>query len=143
MLNLRKYITSIQRPGRYVGGEINAYLKPFELAEVRVVFVFPDVYELGMSGLGMELLYHIVNRIEYAMADRAYLPWVDMRNLMREKGELLFGIESKRPIKEFDIVAFSVGYELNYTNVLECLSLAGIPVQAGNCLLYTSPSPRD
>lgn len=120
----------VQKPARYVGGEMNAAAKPFESAAVRYAFCFPDVYEVGMSHLGMKILYTIINRREDALCERVFAPWVDMAGLMREKGVPLFTLESRRAVKEFDLVGFTLQYELSYTSILEMLDLAGIPLCA-------------
>ena len=127
---LREELAGVTRPGRYLGIEVNAYRKPFSGAEVRCVLVYPDAYEIGMSHLGLSILYEEINEREDAMADRAYLPWVDMQETMVRRGEPLFGLESRIPLGEFDMVGITLQHELTYANVARVLSLAGISLRA-------------
>lgn len=120
----------VLKPGRYVGNELNAVRKSWRDAEVRIVLAFPDVYEIGMSHVGLQLLYHILNNRRGVLADRVYAPWTDMERQLRKTGLSLFGLESKRGLREFDVVGFSLQYELLYTNVLNMLDLAGIPLRS-------------
>lgn len=122
----------VEKPSRYINHEVNAIHKSFKDAEVRFCFAFPDVYELGISHLGLKILYSIVNSLEYAMADRTYLPWLDMIKLMREKEIPLWGLESRASLSDFDVVGVTLQSELNYTNILELLDLSKIPVLAKN-----------
>ncbi len=123
-------LRGIERPGRYLGGEINARRKNFHDADVRYVLAFPDVYEVGMSHLGIQLLYHRLNDMEGVVADRVYAPWPDFERRLRESRYPLFALESRRPLKDFAFVGFSLQYELSYTNVLTMLDLAGIPLES-------------
>ena len=123
-------VDSVGKPSRYIGGEMNAAAKPWEAAAVRFAFCFPDVYEVGMSHLGMKILYDLINAREDALCERVFAPWVDMADLMRRENVPLFTLESRRAVREFDIVGFTLQYELSYTNILEMLSLAGIPLRA-------------
>ena len=118
----------VQRPGRYVGNELHAIRKDWEEVDVHFALAFPDVYEIGMSHLGMEILYYVLNRHDWIVAERVYSPWVDMEEGMREAGIPLFSLESKKPIRRFDILGITLQYELQYTNVLNLLDLAGIPI---------------
>ncbi|NOZ22223.1 MAG: TIGR03960 family B12-binding radical SAM protein [Planctomycetes bacterium] len=132
---MREKVTSeillrVERPGQYIGGEWNAVVK--EDAEVRFLLAFPDAYEIGMSHLGYQILYDILNQRPEVAAERAYAPWADMEALMREKGVPLYGLETFTPAGEFDIVGFSLQYEMCFTNVLNMLDLAGIPVLAAD-----------
>ncbi len=120
----------IEKPGRYVGNEINAYHKDFAQASTRVALAFPDVYEVGLSHLGLQLLYHTLNQLHGVLADRVYAPWLDFENRLRSTGERLRSIESGKPLGEFDFIGFSLQYELSYTNILTILSLAGIPFES-------------
>ncbi len=122
-----RLLFEVLKPGRYLCSEVNAYRKSFEKASTRFVLAFPDVYEVGMSHLGLRLLYHLLNRLEGVVADRVYTPWTDFEGKLRESGEPLRGIESGMPLKAFDFVGFSLQYELSYTNLLTTLDLAGIP----------------
>ncbi|MCL1964073.1 MAG: TIGR03960 family B12-binding radical SAM protein [Firmicutes bacterium] len=122
-------LDSVQRPARYIGGEMNAAAKPWEAAAVRFALCFPDTYEVGMSHLGMKILYEIVNSRPDTLCERIFAPWVDMADLMRGRGVPLFSLESRRPARDFDVVGFTLQYELCYTSVLAMLDLAGIPLE--------------
>lgn len=123
-------LLSVTRPARYIGGEINAVKKDLTKVDVTVCLCFPDTYDIGMSHLGLRILYDVINnRKEYA-AERVFSPWVDMEEKMRHQGIPLWSLESQRPVKDFDILGFSLQVELSYTNVLNILSLAGIPLKA-------------
>lgn len=122
----------VQKPGRYTGGEHNSAHKRWESARVRFLFAFPDVYDVGMSYLGLKILYHEINRRDDALCERAFAPWPDMESLMRARGIPLYSLESFVPASEFDIIGFTLQYELNYTNVLNMLDLAQIPVRAAD-----------
>jgi radical SAM family uncharacterized protein len=123
-------LRKVNRPARYTGGEWNSVIKEWGKIPIKIALAYPDTYEIGMSNLAIPILYEIINRRADALAERAYAPWVDMEAVMRERNILLFSLESKRPLVEFDIIGFSLGYELTYTNVLNMLDLAGIPVLA-------------
>ncbi len=118
----------VRKPARYIGGEINASARP--RAEVKLLLSYPDVYEVGMSHLGLRLLYDIVNRLEWAGAERAFAAWGEMEALLKEKGIPLYSLETFTPAAEFDIWGFSLQAELTYTNILAMLDLAGLPVKA-------------
>ncbi len=123
---LRETLPFVKKPIRYVNHEMYCIVKPS--ARVSVAFVFPDVYEIGMSNHGLRILYHIVNKIENAKAERVYIPWIDMIEQMKKRDIPLFSLESKTPLSRFDIIGFSLQSELSYTNVLLALSLADIPL---------------
>jgi radical SAM family uncharacterized protein len=127
---LDRILLKVQKPGRYVGGELNSVVKDWEKVFTRVAFVFPDIYDIGVSNVGLKILYDQVNQREDALAERAYAPWLDMEALMREHGIPLYALESKRPLAEFDLIGFSLPYETLYTNTLNVLDLAGIPVRS-------------
>jgi radical SAM family uncharacterized protein len=129
---LEKILPFVQKPARYTGGEYNSILKPWDETPYRLALVFPDVYDLGMSNLGVAILYDIVNRHPDMLAERAYLPWVDMLAAMRSAEIPLYSLESRHPLQDFDVVGVSLPYEQLYTNVLEALDLAGIPILACN-----------
>ncbi len=116
-----------QKPSRYIGNEINIVRKD---ADVKVALCFPDAYEIGMSHLGLKILYSIINSIPYASAERVFAPWTDFESFLRKTSQPLTSLENKRPIKDFDIVGFTLQYELSYTNVLNMLDLGGIPVRS-------------
>jgi radical SAM family uncharacterized protein len=121
-------LLSVQKPARYSGGELNSVIKPRENLKARFAFCFPDSYDVGMSHLGMKILYDAINRREEYSCERVFAPWVDMEELMRREDIPLFTIETRSPVAEFDIVGFTLQYELSYTNLLNMLSLAGIPL---------------
>jgi radical SAM family uncharacterized protein len=129
---LERILPTVRKPGRYVGGEYNSLVKDWETTPIRVCLAFPDVYDLGMSNLGLAILYDILNALPDVLAERAYLPWVDMIAAMREAGIPLYSLESKRPLADFDVVGFSLPYEQLYTNLLEMLDLAGLPLRTEN-----------
>ena len=122
-------LMSVQKPARYMGGEFNAVMKRPEDVQVRYAFLFPDTYEVGMSHLGMKILYHGINARDDAWCERVFSPWVDMADLMREQGIPLFSLESRTPIREFDLLGVTLQYEMSFTNILEALDLAGIPLR--------------
>ncbi len=127
---LERILPTVQKPGRYVGGEYNAIYKDWETTPTRVCLAFPDVYDLGMSNLGLAILYDILNALPDVLAERAYLPWVDMIAALREARIPLYSLESKRPLADFDLIGFSLPYEQLYTNLLEMLDLAGLLLRA-------------
>lgn len=127
---LERILLKVERPGRYVGGELNSTVKNWESAKTRVAFIFPDIYDIGVSNVGLKILYDQVNQREDALAERAYSPWFDMEALMRENGIPLYTLESKRPLACFDLIGFTLPYETLYTNALNILDLAGIPVRS-------------
>lgn len=125
---IESLLPRVARPGRYVGNELNTVKKDWESVLVSFALAFPDVYEIGMSHVGMGILYHILNRIDWVAAERVYSPWIDMEKLMRDDEITLFSLESKKPIHRFDILGITLQYELHYTNILNLLDLSGIPV---------------
>ncbi len=126
---IERLLLKVQKPGRYVGGELNSVIKDKEQVKTRFAFCFPDTYEIGMSHLGMKILYGLLNQREDIWCERVFAPWIDMEQLMRENKVLLYGLESGDPICDFDFVGFSLQYELSFTNVLNMLELGGIPVR--------------
>lgn len=130
MQKLDKILARVQKPGRYVGGEWNAVKKDWDQVDVKMAFVFPDVYEVGMSHLGLQILYHVVNSRKDALLERVFAPWTDMEEEMRKEKILLFSLESQRPLVDFDIIGFTLQYEMSFSNILNMLDLAGLPVRA-------------
>jgi radical SAM-linked protein len=120
-------LLSFQRPSRYINSELNSIHKD---AHVKVALAFPDIYDVGMSHLGLKILYHIINGLPFAMAERVFSPWIDLEEAMKRNGVLLGTLESNRPLREFDVVGFSLQYELSYTTVLHMLHLGGIPLRS-------------
>ena len=127
-MRIENILKSVEKPGRYVGGEYGQILKDKSKVKARFAFCFPDTYEIGMSNLGMRILYGVLNMQEDIWCERVYAPWVDMEQKMRENNIPLYALESMDPIKTFDFVGFTLQYEMCYTNVLNMLDLAGIPV---------------
>ena len=131
----------VERPSRYIGNEINSVTKDWDSAKLKIVLVFPDAYEIGISHLGLKILYQILNKIPGVIAERCYSPWTDAEKILRDKNIPLCSIENCRPLNEFDIVAFSVQYELCYTNILSVLDLANIPLRSEQRYNSTSKTP--
>ncbi len=129
-VKLDRILLKVQKPGRYVGGELNSTVKDWDKTKTRVAFVFPDIYDIGVSNVGLKILYDQINSREDALAERAYAPWLDMEVLMRENGIPLYALESNRPLASFDLIGFTLPYETLYTNALNILDLAGIPVRS-------------
>ncbi|MDZ4246131.1 MAG: B12-binding domain-containing radical SAM protein, partial [Dehalococcoidia bacterium] len=127
---LDNILSGVNRPARYTGGEWNSIVKDWDHTPLRVVLVYPDLYEIGASNLAIPILYQIINSHPDALAERAYCPWPDMAASLRSSGIPLYSLESKHSLSDFDIIGFSLGYELTYTNVLEMLALSGVPVFA-------------
>lgn len=123
-------LLTIEKPARYIGGEVNMTVKDPKKVDVRFCMCFPDVYEIGMSHLGIQILYDMFNRREDTYCERVYSPWVDMDKLMRERNIPLFALESQDPVKEFDFLGITLQYEMCYTNILQILELSGIPIYA-------------
>ena len=123
---LEPLLLKVQKPARYIGGELNSVMKDKNKVETRVALCFPDNYEIGMSHLGLKILYSLINEREDCWAERVYAPWIDFEALMRENDIPLYGLESLDPLTDFDVVGFSLQYELSYTNILNMLDLGGI-----------------
>lgn len=128
MARLDEFLPDIQRPARYIGGEVGACMKDKSQVDVRFAFCFPDTYEIGMSHLGMKILYGLKNRVPNYWCERVFMPLPDMTEQMRARGIPLYALESLDPIKEFDFIGFTIQYEMCYTTILEMLDLAGVPV---------------
>lgn len=120
----------VEKPIRYTGGELNSFFKDKDKVDIRFAFCFPDVYEVGMSHLGTKILYYILNQREDTFCERAFAPWPDMEKLMRENNILMYTLETKDSLKEFDFVGFTLQYEMSYTNILNMLNMADIPIRA-------------
>lgn len=127
---IEKFLLGVQKPGRYTGGELNSIVKDKSKIDIRYAFCFPDTYEIGMSHLGMKILYSLVNARDDAWCERVFAPDVDMEQVMRDNGISLYALESGEAIKDFDLIGFTMQYELSYTNVLNMLDLAGLPVRS-------------
>jgi len=127
---IQRILPTVQKPARYTGGEFNEIKKNPEDVRVRVAFCFPDTYEIGMSNLGMRILYGVMNEMDGVWCERVFAPWGDMDAAMRANNLPLWALESQNPVKDFDMVAFTIGYEMAYSNVLNMMNLAGIPLHA-------------
>jgi len=127
---LDSILPRVTKPARYTGGEWNSVVKDWDRIEIKVALAYPDVYEVGMSNMALMILYDLLNSQEGVLAERAYAPWVDMEQAMRDAGVSLYSLETRHPLAGFDIIGFTLPYELNYTNVLNILDLAQIPVLA-------------
>ena len=127
---LQRILPTVQKPARYTGGEFNEIKKNKEDVRVRVAFCFPDTYEIGMSNLGMRILYGVMNQMDGVWCERVFAPWGDMESAMRENHLPLWALESQDPVKDFDMIAFTIGYEMAYSNILNMLNLAGVPLHS-------------
>jgi len=149
---LDRILYRVTKPARYSGGEWNAVVKDWQSASLRVVLAYPDIYEVGMSSLALPILYDALNRQPGVLAERVFAPWTDMEAALREKAMPLFSLESRHSLRDFDVIGFSLSYELTYTNVLNMLDLAGIPalsiergdeyplvIAGGGCCLNPEP----
>ncbi len=129
---LERILPRVQKPARYTGGEYNQIIKDKRSVDIRMAFCFPDTYEIGMSNLGMSILYHTMNMLDFVWCERVYAPWGDMYDEMKRAGIPLYALESGDSVHDFDVVAFSIGYEMAYTTVLDMLDMSGIPVRSAD-----------
>ena len=148
---LDRLLSRVEKPARYIGGEYNMQVKAE--ADLRFALCFPDVYEIGMSHLGSRILYNVLNRMDGVSCERCFAPWTDMEQALKEAGEELFTLETRAPLKSFDIVGFSLLYEMCYSNILTMLELGHIPflsrdrgleyplLVAGGPCAVTAPAP--
>lgn len=127
---LEENLLKVSKPTRYTGNEYNSIHKPVEKIKVHIALAFPDIYEVGMSHLGIKILYHMLNEQEDVYAERVFAPWVDFEELMRKNKIPLFSLESRTPLKQFDFLGFTLQYEMSYTNIINMLELSGIPIFA-------------
>ena len=127
---LEKILPLVQKPARYTGGEYNQIIKDKGSVDIRLAFCFPDTYEIGMSNLGMKILYHTMNSLDYVWCERVFAPWSDMYALMKQESIPLYALESGDPLSEFDAIAFSIGYEMAFTTVLDMIDMAGLPLRS-------------
>lgn len=127
---LHRILPTVQKPARYTGGEFNEIQKNPDSVRVNVAFCFPDTYEIGMSNVGMRILYGVMNEMDGVWCQRVFAPWGDMEEAMRQHNLPLWALESQEPVKDFDMIAFTVGYEMSYTNILNMLNLSGVPLHA-------------
>jgi len=129
---LQRILPTVQKPARYTGGEYNEIKKNLDDVRVRVAFCFPDTYEIGMSNIGMRILYGVMNEMDGVWCERVFTPWGDMEAAMREHSLPLWALESQDPVKDFDMIAFTIGYEMCYTNILNMLTLAEVPLHSAD-----------
>ena len=138
-------LMKIEKPARYIGCEVNAVVKDKSRVDVRFAMCFPDVYEIGMSHLGIQILYDMLNSWEDVWCERVYSPWVDLDAIMRKQQIPLFGLESQEPVKDMDFLGITIQYEMCYTNILQVLDLAQIPLLAAergdNCPIVIGGGP--
>ena len=127
---LKRILPSAQKPARYTGGEFNEVQKDPDTVSVNVAFCFPDTYEIGMSNVGMRILYGVMNEMDGVWCQRVFAPWGDMEAAMRQHDLPLWALESQRPVKDFDMIAFTIGYEMSYSNILNMLDLAKVPLRS-------------
>ena len=127
---LQRLLPSVQKPARYTGGEYNEIKKDLSQVRVRVAFCFPDTYEIGMSNIGMRILYGVMNEMDEVWCERVFAPWSDMEEAMISHNLPLWALESQDPVRDFDMIAFTIGYEMSYSNILNMLKLAGVPMRA-------------
>ena len=123
-------LMKVDKPARYIGNEFNSVMKDTSQVNIRFAMCFPDVYEIGMSHLGIQILYDMFNRMDDVWCERVYSPWPDLHEIMKQENIPLFGLESQEPIKNFDFVAMTLQYEMCYTNILQILDLAQIPLRS-------------
>lgn len=123
---IQSSLNRVARPGRYIGGEYNSLVKDWGKVDLKVALAFPDVYEIGISHLGLRILYELINDETEMLAERVYAPWIDFQDLLREKSVCLYSLENKQALSRFDLIGFSLQYELSYTNILTMLDLGGV-----------------
>ena len=127
---LQRILPNVQKPARYTGGEYNEIKKDLADVRVHVAFCFPDTYEIGMSNVGMRILYGVMNEMDGVWCERVFTPWPDMEDAMRANNIPLFALESQNPVKDFDMIAFTIGYEMCYSNILNMLDMSGVPIKS-------------
>ena len=123
-------LEKVQKAPRYTGGEMNTRVKPWDQAALHYGFCFPDTYEVGMSHLGMKILYGLVNAQPWAVCERFFMPWTDMMELMKQEQVPLFSVESRKPLSDFDMIGFTLQYEMSYTNILAMMELGHVHILA-------------
>jgi radical SAM family uncharacterized protein len=127
---IQSHLGKVTKPGRYIGAEYNLQAKDWELAKLKVALAFPDLYEIGMSHLGLRILYEMINSQPEMLAERVFSPWPDFRQLLKNLGQPLYSLETKHSLRQFDLLGFSLQYEMSYTNILSIMDLAGIPLMS-------------
>ena len=129
---IEKLLEKVEKPARYTGGEMNTQVRDWDEAEMHFAFCFADTYEIGMSYLGMKILVSLINSLPYMSCERVFMPWVDFRAGLKEKNLPLFSLESRKALSEFDVIGFTLQYEMSYTNILDMLDLGHVPVLAAD-----------
>ena len=129
---IEKMLEQVQKAPRYTGGEMNTQIKAWDETPLHFAFCFPDTYEVGMSHIGMKILYGLINQEPWSLCERVFMPWVDMMALMKQEGVPLFSLETRHPLSAFDAVGFTLQYEMSYTNILAMLQMGGIPLEGKN-----------
>ena len=124
---IEKFLPEVEKPARYTGGELNMVVKDPLGVDIRFAFCFPDVYEVGMSFLGLSILYHLLNERADTYVERVFSPWPDMEDAMQTRGIPLFSLETHSSLDEFDVIGFNISYEMCYSNIVRALKLANIP----------------
>ena len=122
-------LEKVQKAPRYTGGEMNSSVKDWDEAPLHFGFCFPDTYEVGMSHLGLKILYGLINREKWSICERFFMPWTDMIAIMKEEGIPLLSMESRRPLKDFDVIGFTLQYEMSYSNILAMMDMGGVPLE--------------
>ncbi|HAX53637.1 MAG TPA: B12-binding domain-containing radical SAM protein, partial [Lachnospiraceae bacterium] len=123
-------LLKVEKPARYIGNEVNSVNKDSSKVDIRFAMCFPDVYEIGMSHLGIQILYNMLNQREDVWCERVYSPWIDLDKILREENIPLFALESQDPVKQFDFLGITIQYEMCYTNILQILDLSQIPIHS-------------
>ena len=131
-VSLERILPTVQKPGRYTGGEYNQIKKDLNTVRTRIAFCFPDTYEIGMSNLGMRILYGVMNEMDGVWCERVFAPWADMQSAMEANHIPLWALESQDSVADFDMIAFTIGYEMSYSNILNMLRLSGVPLHSGD-----------
>ena len=129
-VSLERILPTVQKPGRYTGGEYNQIKKDLNTVRTRIAFCFPDTYEIGMSNLGMRILYGVMNEMDGVWCERVFAPWADMQSAMEANHIPLWALESQDSVADFDMIAFTIGYEMSYSNILNMLRLSGVPLHS-------------
>ena len=129
-VSLERILPTVQKPGRYTGGEYNQIKKDLNTVRTRIAFCFPDTYEIGMSNLGMRILYGVMNEMDGVWCERVFAPWADMQSPMEANHIPLWALESQDSVADFDMIAFTIGYEMSYSNILNMLRLSGVPLHS-------------
>ena len=122
-------LEKVQKAPRYTGGEMNTSVKGWDEAPLHFGFCFPDTYEVGMSHLGLKILYGLINRESWSLCERFFMPWTDMIAIMKEEDIPLLSMESRRPLKDFDVIGFTLQYEMSYSNILAMMEMGGVPLE--------------